>query len=130
MKINHKSGRRKTLTVGTTKRKKKQRRRTRSILEGRDWFCIFCSKSYLSANSLVHHVRQKHNGISSAKTFIQEQFEASSALRMRAKSDCQLENHPIEESKQEQHVEVAALAALPRLLRQENIAGGPINPLT
>ena len=130
MKINNKRGCLKTLTVGTTKQKKKQRRRSRSIIEGRDWTCKFCSKSYLSRNSLVFHVRQKHSGISAAKAFIQEQFEASSALRMRAKSDCQLENHPIEESKQEQHVEVAALAALPRLLRQENIAGGPINPLT
>ena len=68
--------------------------------------------------------------MSAAKTFIQEQFEASNALRMRAKSNRQLEDHPIEESKQEQHVEVATLAALPRLLRQDKVAGGPISPLT
>ena len=133
MKINNKKGYLKTLTVGTTKQKKKQRRRSRSIIEGRDWTCKFCSKSYLSRNSLVFHVRQKHSGISAAKAFIQEQFEASSALRMRAKSDCQLEDHhPIEEeTKHERHVEEATLAALPRLLRQqENVSGGPISPLT
>ena len=129
MKIKHKSGRRKTLTVGTKPKKKKQRRRSRSIITGRDWSCKFCSKSYLSTNSLVFHVRQKHNGIPAGKTYIQELFAASSALRMRAKSDCQLEDNPIEESKQ-QRIEEATLAALPHLLRQENVAGGPISPLT
>lgn len=51
--------RRKTLTVGTRK-PKKQRRRGQSIVEGRVWPCMYCTKSYLSKNALVFHVRKKH----------------------------------------------------------------------
>lgn len=61
---------RKTLTV-VARRSKKQRRRSRRVMEGRIWNCVYCSKSYLSMNSLVFHVRKKHISESDSRSFIQ-----------------------------------------------------------
>jgi hypothetical protein len=45
-------------------------RRTKHVSEGRDWECLFCAKSYLSAGSVVHHVRGKHLEEPTAAAFI------------------------------------------------------------
>ena len=62
-------------------------RRSSSVLEGRDWLCRYCSRSYLSSNSLNNHVRQRHTDEPTFPDFIKAQYKNAD-----------------EEQKEEQHV--------------------------
>ena len=50
-------------------------RRSCSVQQGRDWLCRYCSRSYLSSNSLVYHVRQRHKDEPTLQDFIRAQFK-------------------------------------------------------
>ena len=53
-------------------------RRSRSILEGRNWQCKFCDRSYLSSNSLVYHCRIRHKDQAGLEEFVKTNFKSGS----------------------------------------------------
>ena len=53
-------------------------RRTRHDVEGRNWVCAYCDRTYFKSNSLLHHARTKHSDEPTIKKFIKSQLKRSS----------------------------------------------------
>ena len=96
-------------------REKGPKRRTRRVMTGRTWICVYCDKCYFKSNSLLFHVRQKHNKEVTFKSFINSQL-----TRARPQKDHN-DSESMSNSNKQDDVDNRS-----KLLEREDIAGGPV----
>ncbi len=71
-------------------------------MEGRDWTCDFCKKSYLKMESLVHHIKLKHSSQRGADKIISTlRFNARLAKRKKGEKEGDEDQDGEEESEEE-----------------------------
>ena len=102
--------------------RKKRVRRSRLSMEGRDWSCKYCSRSYLKMESLIHHIKLKHLVQHGALNLIHK-----IRLKNRMLKVVSFENQRQEQCSQEEADE--ELKEFCGQFDKDIVRGGPVDPL-